>query len=100
MSCIELGTSAPTTNCAQKRPNSHIASLVLSERLASSATANTDCPAVRNSSSRWRATIGNPDQLPDASANTIGSVPTNRVHWLTFDDTNVPRPALVLSRQA
>ena len=28
------------------------------------------------------------------STNTSGSVPTSSVHWLTFDDTSVPRPAV------
>ena len=64
------------------------------------ATANTDWAAVSSSSSRWRATIGRPWRLPEAMANTMGRVPTSSVHWLTLDDTSVPRPALVLRRQA
>ena len=30
----------------------------------------------------------------------MGSVPTSNVHWLTFDETSVPRPAFVFSRHA
>ena len=37
---------------------------------------------------------------PAANEKTIGSVPTSSVHWFTFDETSVPRPALVFNRQA
>src|SRR5438067_500519 len=97
---LDLGTAAPMTNWAQKSPNNAAASRVVSDRLARMATANTDWAAVRRSSSRWRATIGRPDQDDDAMAKTTGRVPTSSVHWLTLDDTSVPRPALVLSRHA
>ena len=33
-------------------------------------------------------------------AKTMGSVPTSSVHWFTFEDTSVPRPAFVFSRHA
>jgi len=38
--------------------------------------------------------------LPEAMANTIGRVPTSSVHWVTIEETRVPRPALVFRRQA
>ena len=74
--------------------------LTLIDRLASTATANTDCAAVTNSSSRCTASIGSPWSVADEIANTIGSVPTSSVHWLTFDDTSAPRPASAFSRHA
>ena len=64
------------------------------------ATAKNDWAAVSSTSSRWRAMIGSPSTVPEAKAKAMGSVPTSRVHWLTLDDTSVPSPALVLSRQA
>ena len=91
---------APITNCAQNSPNSNCASRTVIESVASTASAKNDCAAVRNSSSRWWASIGRPEMPPEASANTIGSVPTSSVHWFTFEDTSVPRPAFVFSRQA
>jgi hypothetical protein len=96
----ESGTSAPMMNCAQNRPNSSRASRSEMDRVASTARAKNDCAAVRKSSSRWCASIGRPEIPPEAIANTIGSVPTRSVHWFTFEDTSVPRPALVFSRQA
>ena len=64
------------------------------------ATAKNDWAAVRNSSSRWTALIGRPSRDALEIANTIGSVPTSSVHWFTFEETSVPRPAFVLRRQA
>ena len=65
------------------------------------ATAKTDCAAVRNSSSRCSALDRQAVELDAREiANTIGSVPTSSVHWFTFDDTSVPRPAFVFSRHA
>ena len=87
-------------NCAQNSPNSNQASRTLIDRVTSTATAKNDCAAVRNSSSRWCASTGRPCRPPAAIANTIGRVPTSRVHWFTFEDTSVPRAALVFRRQA
>ena len=69
-------------------------------RLLSSATANSDWAAVRNNSSRWSESSGNPTSSPAEMAKTMGRVPTSSVHWLTFDETRVPRALLVLSLQA
>src|SRR4051812_14533277 len=94
------GTTAPSRNWAQNRPKRASASLMVIDRLARIAMANAGWAAVRNSSSRWAASVGSPWWLEDAIAKTIGSVPTRRVHWLTLADTSVPKAALVLSRYA
>ena len=94
------GRIPPRTNCPMNRPNSIHASRTLMLRLASTAIANTDCAAVRNSSSRCSESSGSPVRCPAEIANTIGSEPTSSVHWFTFDDSSVPSPALVLSRHA
>jgi hypothetical protein len=54
------------------------------------ATANTDCAAVRNSL-RWSESSGS-RAAPEEIAKTMGNEPTSRVHWLTFDDSSVPNP--------
>ena len=87
-------------NCTMKSPRRSRASRTLMLRLARIATANADCAAVTNSSSRCSASSGRPWCDFDEIANTIGKVPTSSVHWFTFDDTSAPRPALVLSRHA
>ena len=87
-------------NCAQNRPNSKIASRLVIDSVTSTASAKNDCAAVRSSSSRWCASIGRPWSPPAPMLNTIGSVPTSSVHWFTFEETSVPRPAFVFSRQA
>ncbi len=87
-------------NCAQNRPNSSQASRSEIDSVTSTAIAKNDCAAVRNSSSRWTESTGSPWSPPAPMLNTIGSVPTSRVHWFTFEETSVPRPAFVFSRQA
>ena len=84
--------SPPSTNCEMKSPNSIHASCTLMLRFTSTAIANTDCAAVRNSSSRWSESRGRPARCPAEIANTIGSEPTSSVHWFTFDDSSVPKP--------
>ena len=74
--------------------------MTLIERLASTATANADCAAVRNSSSRCNESSGSPWSELDEIAKTIGRLPTSSVHWLTFDETSAPSAELVLRRQA
>ena len=64
------------------------------------ATANSDCAAVNSSSRRCEPAIGNPCRLRDEIANTSGSDPTSRVHWLTLELTSAPRAALVCSLHA
>jgi hypothetical protein len=85
-------------NWAQNSTNSAPASRSDMDRLIRMATAKNDWAAVRRTSSRWRAMMGNPSRLPEAMAKAMGRVPTSSVHWLTLDDTSVPSPALVLSR--
>ncbi len=87
-------------NCAQNSPNRNHASRTEIDRFASTATAKNDCAAVRNSSSRCCGAIGSPCRPPAAIEKTIGSVPTSSVHWLTLEETSVPRPAFVFSRHA
>jgi len=87
-------------NWAQNSENSRPASRTDSDRLHRVATAKSDWAAVSRISSRWRAMIGRPWSDPEAMAKAIGRVPISSVHWLTLDETRVPRPALVLSRQA
>ena len=94
------GSTAPSTNCDTNSPNSARASRTLMLRFDSTVTANADCAAVRNSSSRCSESRGSPLVAPPKTTNTIGNEPTSSVHWLTFDDTSVPRPPLVLSRHA
>ena len=60
--CQDSGTIAPTMNCAQNSPNSNHASRTEIDRLAKIATANNDCAAVRNSSSRCCAVDRQPVQ--------------------------------------
>ena len=54
------------------------------------ATANSDWAAVNSSSRRCEPAIGNPCRLRDEIANTSGSDPTSRVHWLTLELTRAP----------
>ena len=64
------------------------------------ATANSDWAAVNSSSRRCEPAIGSPCRLRDEIANTSGSDPTSRVHWLTLELTRAPRAAFVCSRHA
>ena len=94
------GSALVATSCTTNSDSRSRASRTLMLRLARIATANADCAAVTNSSSRCSASSGSPWWVADEIANTIGSVPTSSVHWLTFDDTSAPSPAFVLSRHA
>ena len=87
-------------SCTIHKPSNVHASLTLIFRLARIATANADCAAVTNNSSRCTASIGRPCRLADEIANTIGSVPTSSVHWFTFDDISAPRPVSLCNRHA
>ncbi len=58
------GSTPPSTNWAMNSPKSIHASRTLMRRLASTAIANTDCAAVRNSSSRCSESSGRPVRCP------------------------------------
>ena len=94
------GSTPPSTNWNRNNPSSANASRTVIDRFVSTATAKADWAAVRKSSSRWSESIGRPCNAPAEIANTIGSDPTRSVHWFTFADTSVPRPAFVFNRHA
>ena len=76
------------------------ASVRLTERLATMATAKTDCAAVTKSSTRWVVSSGRPWRTPANIEKTMGRVPTRSVHWLTLDEMRAPRPVRLANLQA
>ena len=64
----------------------------LTDRLATMATAKTDCAAVTNSSTRCTVSRGRPWRTPANIEKTMGSVPTSSVHWLTLEEMRAPKP--------
>ena len=86
------GPTAVATNCTMNKPNISCASRVDIDRLISTAHGE---GRLRRGEEQLLALVGVDRQAvlatPTRIANAIGSVPTSSVHWLTLDDTSVPR---------